>query len=123
MKKIGTETQKRFPQLKDIRTKAAKSLRVLAVKAGRISEFNGKAVSTIGSSQLFVEPDLVEARKLKEWCEREGRSAPCFSISKEFSGSGKVDVYTAAPVTRLYTAFQEAGEEIMGMPAKDLYIM
>lgn len=67
-------------------------MRVLAVKAGRISEFNGKAVNTIGSSQLFVEPDLVEARKLKEWCEREGRSAPCFSISKEFSGSGKVDV-------------------------------
>ncbi|KAH0871098.1 LOW QUALITY PROTEIN: hypothetical protein HID58_078120 [Brassica napus] len=27
---------------------------------------------------------------------------------------------TIAPVTRLYTAFQEAGEEIMGMPAKDL---
>ena len=225
MKKIGTETQKRSLQLKDMSGRSVEvtmwgsfcnaegqklqslcdsgEFPVLAVKAGRISEFNGKAVSTIGSSQLLVEPDLVEARKLKEWFEREGRSAPCVSISREFNGSGRVDVrktisqikdeklgtsekpdwitvnatiiymkvdnfcYTACPIMNgdrpcnkkvtengdgtwrcdkcdkcvdecdyryilqlqlqdhtgltWVTAFQEAGEEIMGMPAKDLY--
>ncbi|KAG2261000.1 hypothetical protein Bca52824_068079 [Brassica carinata] len=225
MKKTGTETQKRSLQLKDMSGRSVEvtmwgsfcntegqrlqslcdsgGFPVLAVKAGRISEFNGKAVSTIGSSQLFVEPDLVEARKLKEWFEREGRSAPCISISREFSGNGRVDVrktisqikdeklgtsekpdwitvnatiiymkvdnfcYTACPIMNgdrpcnkkvtdngdgtwrcekcdkcvdecdyryilqlqlqdhtgltWVTAFQEAGEEIMGMTAKDLY--
>ncbi|KAG7542266.1 Zinc finger CCHC-type [Arabidopsis thaliana x Arabidopsis arenosa] len=176
---------------------------VLAVKAGRISEFNGKAVSTIGSSQLFIDPDFVEAHKLKDWFEREGKSVPCISLSREFSGSGRVDVrktisqikdeklgtsekpdwitvsatiiymkvenfcYTACPIMNgdrpcskkvtangdgtwrcekcdksvdecdyryilqlqiqdhtdltWVTAFQEAGEEIMGISAKDLY--
>ncbi|CAF2130369.1 replication protein A 70 kDa DNA-binding subunit E [Brassica rapa] len=225
MKKTGTETQKRSLQLKDMSGRSVEvtmwgsfcnaegqklqslcdsgEFPVLAVKAGRVSEFNGKAVSTIGSSQLFVEPDLAEAQKLKEWFAREGRSAPCISISREFTGGGRVDVrktisqikdeklgtsekpdwitvnatiiymkvdnfyYTACPLMNgdrqcnkkvtdngdgtwrcekcdkcvdecdyryilqlqlqdhtgltWVTAFQEAGEEIMGMPAKDLY--
>ncbi|KAL1225986.1 Replication protein A 70 kDa DNA-binding subunit C [Cardamine amara subsp. amara] len=176
---------------------------VLAVKAGRIGEFNGKQVSTIGSSQFFIEPDFPEARQLRNWYEREGRNAPCISISREFSGVGRQDVrkvitqikdeklgtsekpdwitvtatisfmkvdnfcYTACPIMNgdrpcskkvtnngdgtwrcekcdrcvdecdyryilqiqlqdhtgltWATAFQEAGEEIMGMSAKDLY--
>ncbi|CAH2078559.1 unnamed protein product [Thlaspi arvense] len=225
MRKNGTETQKRALQMKDMSGRSVEvtmwgnfcnaegqrlqslcdsgGFPVLAVKAGRISEFNGKAVSTIGSSQLFIEPDFVEAQKLKVWFEREGRNAPCISISREFSGSSRVDVrktisqikdeklgtsekpdwitvsatiiymkfdnfcYTACPIMNgdrpcskkvtdngdgtwrcekcdkcvdecdyryilqlqiqdhtgltWVTAFQEAGEEIMGMSAKDLY--
>ncbi|XP_010439755.1 PREDICTED: replication protein A 70 kDa DNA-binding subunit E-like [Camelina sativa] len=225
MKKNGTETQKRSLHLKDMSGRSVEvtmwgnfcnaegqrlqnlcdsgGFPVLAVKAGRISEFNGKAVSTIGSSQLFIDPDFAEAQKLKDWFEREGKSVPCISISREFSGSARVDVrktisqikdeklgtsekpdwitvsatviymkfdnfcYTACPIMngdRLcskkvtsngdgtwrcekcdksvdecdyryilqlqiqdhtditwVTAFQEAGEEIMGMSAKDLY--
>ncbi|KAF8117251.1 hypothetical protein N665_0012s0251 [Sinapis alba] len=227
MRKNGTEAQKRALQLKDMSGRSvevtmwgnfcnAEGQRlqslcdsgvfpVLAVKAGRISEFNGKQVSTIGSSQLVVEPDLPEARELRAWYEREGRNAPCISISREFSGAGRQEVrkvitqikdenlgtsekpdwitvsatisfmkvenfcYTACPIVNgdrpcskkvtnngdgtwrcekcdkcvdecdyryilqlqlqdhtgvtWATAFQEAGEEIMGMPAKDLYYM
>ncbi|XP_010441733.1 PREDICTED: replication protein A 70 kDa DNA-binding subunit C-like [Camelina sativa] len=176
---------------------------VLAVKAGRISEFNGKQVSTIGSSQLFIEPDFPEARELREWYEREGRNAHFTSISREFTGAGRQELrkvitqikddklgtsekpdwitvcatisfmkvenfcYTACPIMNgdrpcskkvtnngdgtwrcekcdksveecdyryilqiqlqdhtgltWATAFQEAGEEIMGISAKDLY--
>lgn len=225
MRKNGTETQKRSLQLKDMSGRSVEvtmwgnfcnsegqrlqnlcdsgGFPVLAVKAGRISEFNGKAVSTIGSSQLFIDPDFVEAQKLMDWFEREGKSLPCISISREFSGSARVDVrktisqikdeklgtsekpdwitvnatiiymkfdnfcYTACPIMNgdrpcskkvtangdgtwrcekcdkcveecdyryilqlqiqdhtdltWVTAFQEAGEEIMGMSAKDLY--
>ncbi|ANM66784.1 Replication factor-A protein 1-like protein [Arabidopsis thaliana] len=224
-RKNGTATPKRSLQLKDMSGRSvevtmwgdfcnAEGQRlqslcdsgvfpVLAVKAGRISEFNGKTVSTIGSSQLFIDPDFVEAEKLKNWFEREGKSVPCISLSREFSGSGKVDVrktisqikdeklgtsekpdwitvsatilylkfdnfcYTACPIMNgdrpcskkvtdngdgtwrcekcdksvdecdyryilqlqiqdhtdltCVTAFQEAGEEIMGISAKDLY--
>ncbi|WZY78178.1 hypothetical protein YC2023_024562 [Brassica napus] len=227
MRKNGTEAQKRALQLKDMSGRSvevtmwgnfcnAEGQRlqslcdsgvfpVLAVKAGRISEFNGKQVSTIGSSQLVVEPDLPEARELRAWYEREGRNAPCISISREFSGAGRQEArkvitqikdenlgtsekpdwitvsatisfmkvenfcYTACPIVNgdrpcskkvtnngdgtwrcekcdkcvdecdyryilqlqlqdhtgvtWATAFQEAGEEIMGMPAKDLYYM
>ncbi|EOA15986.1 hypothetical protein CARUB_v10004104mg [Capsella rubella] len=225
MRKNGTETQKRSLQLKDMSGRSVEvtmwgdfcnaegqrlqnlcdsgGFPVLAVKAGRISEFNGKAVSTIGSSQLFIDPDFVEAQKLKDWFEREGKSVPCISISREFTGSGRVDVrktisqikdeklgtsekpdwitvsatiiytkfdnfcYTACPIMNgdrpcskkvtsngdgtwtcekcdksvdecdyryilqlqiqdhtdltWVTAFQEAGEDIMGMSAKELY--
>ncbi|CAA7033831.1 unnamed protein product [Microthlaspi erraticum] len=225
MRKNGTEAQKRALQLKDMSGRSvevtmwgnfcsAEGQRlqslcdsgvfpVLAVKAGRISEFNGKQVSTIGSSQLFIEPDLPEARELREWYERVGRNAPCVSISREFSGAGRQEVrkfiteikdeklgtsekpdwitvsatisfmkienfcYTACPImigdrpcskkvtnngdgtwrcercdkcsndcdyryilqlqlqdhtgVTWATAFQEAGEEIMGLPARDLY--
>ncbi|CAB78915.1 replication A protein-like [Arabidopsis thaliana] len=216
-RKNGTATPKRSLQLKDMSGRSVEVTMwgdfqslcdsgvfpVLAVKAGRISEFNGKTVSTIGSSQLFIDPDFVEAEKLKNWFEREGKSVPCISLSREFSGSGKVDVrktisqikdeklgtsekpdwitvsatilylkfdnfcYTACPIMNgdrpcskkvtdngdgtwrcekcdksvdecdyryilqlqiqdhtdltCVTAFQEAGEEIMGISAKDLY--
>ncbi|KFK31567.1 hypothetical protein AALP_AA6G128800 [Arabis alpina] len=227
MKKNLTETQKRALQLKDMSGRSvevtmwgnfcnAEGQRlqnlcdsgvspVVALKGGRISEFNGKQVSTIGSSQLIIEPDFPEARELREWYEREGRNAPFISISREFSGVGKQDVrkvitqikdeklgtsekpdwitvsatisfmkvdnfcYTACPIMNgdrpcskkvtnngdgkwrcekcdqcvdecdyryilqlqlqdhtgltWATAFQEAGEEIMGISAKDLYYM
>ncbi|KAJ0242576.1 Replication protein A 70 kDa DNA-binding subunit C [Hirschfeldia incana] len=227
MRKNGTEAQKRALQLKDMSGRSvevtmwgnfcnAEGQRlqslcdsgvfpVLAVKAGKISEFNGKQVSTIGSSQLVVEPDLPEARELRAWFEREGRNAPCISISREFTGAGRQEVrkvitqikdenlgtsekpdwitvsatisfmkvenfcYTACPIINgdrpcskkvtnngdgtwrcekcdkcvdecdyryilqlqlqdhtgvtWATAFQEAGEEIMGISAKDLYFM
>ncbi|CAN8267428.1 unnamed protein product [Cochlearia groenlandica] len=225
MRKNGAETKKRALQLKDMSGRSvevtmwgnfcnAEGQRlqslcdsgvfpVLAVKAGRIGEFNGKQVSTIGSSQFFIEPDFPEARELREWYDREGRNAPFISISREFSGAGRQDVrkvitqikdeklgtsekpdwitvratisfmkidnfcYTSCPIMNgdrpcskkvtnngdgtwrcercdrcvdecdyryilqlqlqdhtgitWATAFQEAGEEIMGMPAKDLY--
>ncbi|XP_010529261.1 PREDICTED: replication protein A 70 kDa DNA-binding subunit E-like isoform X1 [Tarenaya hassleriana] len=225
MRKNGTETQKRALQLKDMSGRSVEltmwgnfcnaegqnlqnlcdsgSFPVLAVKTGRISEFNGKAIGTIASSQLLINPDFPESRKLKEWFEREGRNMPSISISRESFSSGKPDVrktisqikdeklgtsekpdwitvnatiiymkadnfcYTACPIMNgdrpcskkvtnngdgtwrcdkcdqcvaecdyryilqlqiqdhtgltWVTAFQEAGEEIMGISAKDLY--
>ncbi|RID45148.1 hypothetical protein BRARA_I01893 [Brassica rapa] len=227
MRKSGTEVQKKALRLMDISGRSVEvtmwgnfcnvegqrlqslcdsgAFPVLAVKAGRVSEFNGKQVSTIGSSQLYVEPDFPEAREVREWYEREGRNAPCISISRVSSGVGRQEIrkvitqikeenlgtsekpdwitvtatisfmkvdnfcYTACPsmngdrpcskkvtnngdgtwrcercdkcvdecdyryILQLQlqdhtgvtwgTAFQEAGEEIMGMPAKDLYYL
>ncbi|CAD5334023.1 unnamed protein product [Arabidopsis thaliana] len=225
MRKNLTEVQKRSLQLKDMSGRSVEVTMwgnfcnaegqklqnlcdsgvfpVLALKAGRIGEFNGKQVSTIGASQFFIEPDFPEARELRQWYEREGRNAHFTSISREFSGVGRQEVrkviaqikdeklgtsekpdwitvcatisfmkvenfcYTACPIMNgdrpcskkvtnngdgtwrcekcdkcvdecdyryilqiqlqdhtdltWATAFQEAGEEIMGMSAKDLY--
>ncbi|XP_021889906.1 LOW QUALITY PROTEIN: replication protein A 70 kDa DNA-binding subunit E-like [Carica papaya] len=227
MRKNGTETQKRILQLKDTSGRSVEltlwgnfcnaegqTLQnlcdsgvypVLAVKSGRVNDFNGKAVGTISTSQLFIEPDFPEAHKLKQWFDKEGRSTPSISISKEVSSVGKADArktisqikderlgtsekpdwitvsatiiymksdnfcYTACPIMigdrpcnkkvtnngdgkwrcdrcdqcvdecdyryiiqfqvqdhtgiTWVTAFQEAGEDIMGISAKDLYYL
>ncbi|XP_021655357.2 replication protein A 70 kDa DNA-binding subunit E [Hevea brasiliensis] len=114
MRKNGTETQKRALQLKDMSGRSVEltlwgnfcnaegqrlqnmcdsgGFPVLAVKSGRVSDFNGKAVGTISTSQLFIDPDFPEACRLKEWFEKEGRNMPSLSISREMSGVGRIDV-------------------------------
>lgn len=107
MRKNGTETQKRTLQLKDMSGRSVELtlwgnfcnaegqtlqnvcdsgiFPVLAVKAARVNEFNGKSVGTISNSQLFIEPDFPEAQKLKAWFDREGKNSPAVSLSREAS--------------------------------------
>ncbi|OAY69163.1 replication protein A 70 kDa DNA-binding subunit A-like [Ananas comosus] len=227
MRKNGTETQKRTLQLKDMSGRSVEItlwgnfcntegqcmqtmcdsgvFPVLAVKAGRVSDFGGKSVGTISTSQLFIDPDFSEAQRLKEWYNREGKNTASLSISRDTSTMGRTDTrktvsqikdeglgrsekpdwitikatvtfiktdnfcYTACPLmvgdrhcnkkvnnngdgtwhcdrcdqsfpecdyryllqfqiqdhtgTTWVTAFQEAGEELMGVPAKELYLV
>ncbi|OVA18441.1 zinc finger protein [Macleaya cordata] len=114
MKKDGTETLKRTLQLKDMSgrsveltlwgnvcTAEGQQLQnmcdsgvfpVLAVKAGRVNEFNGRSVGTLSTSQLFIEPDFPEARRLKEWFDMEGKNTPAISISRDSAGMGRAEV-------------------------------
>ncbi|GER56231.1 replication protein A 70 kDa DNA-binding subunit [Striga asiatica] len=107
MRKNGTETLKRTLQLKDMSGRSVELtlwgnfcsaegqtlqsmcdsgvFPVLAVKAGRVNDFNGKSVGTISTSQLFIEPDFPEAHKLKAWFANDGKSTPAISISRESS--------------------------------------
>ncbi|KAL3613777.1 hypothetical protein CASFOL_041851 [Castilleja foliolosa] len=105
MRKNGTETQKRALQLKD---KSGRSVEltlwggfcnaegqklqticdsgafpVLAVKSGRVNDFNGKSIGSISTSQLFIDPDFPEAQSLRLWFENEGKSTTSISISRE----------------------------------------
>lgn len=227
MRKNGTETQRRVLHLKDMSGRSveltlwgnfcnAEGLTlqnmcdsglfpVLAVKAGRVNDFNGKALGTIFTSQLFIEPNYPEAHSLRKWFDEEGRNIPSVSISRETTSVGRTDIrktisqikderlgtsekpdwitvsatisfikvdnfcYTACPIMigdrqcnkkvsnngdgkwrcdrcdqsieecdyryilqfqiqdhtgiTWVTAFQESGEEIMGMPAKQLYFL
>ncbi|XP_038716213.1 replication protein A 70 kDa DNA-binding subunit E-like [Tripterygium wilfordii] len=114
MRKNGTETSKRTLRIMDMSGRSVDltlwgnfcnaegsrlqdlcdsgAFPILAVKSGRISDFNGKAVGTIFTSQLLIEPDFPEARKLKEWFDKEGRNTQCLSISREISSLGRTDV-------------------------------
>ncbi|KAF8378985.1 hypothetical protein HHK36_028411 [Tetracentron sinense] len=114
MRKNGTEALKRSLHLKDMSGRSveltlwgnfcnAEGQRlqnmcdsgvfpVLAVKTARVSDFNGKAVGTITTSQLFIDPDFPEAHSLKEWFDKEGKNIPSVSISRETSGVGRTDI-------------------------------
>ncbi|XP_039128729.1 LOW QUALITY PROTEIN: replication protein A 70 kDa DNA-binding subunit A-like [Dioscorea cayenensis subsp. rotundata] len=114
LRKNGTETQKRTLQLKDMSGRSVEitlwgnfcnaegqqlqtmcdsgMFPVLAVKAGRVSDFNGKSLGTIGSSQLFIDPDFPEAHRLREWYNRDGKNLIAPSISKDSSSMGRTDV-------------------------------
>ncbi|XP_077238134.1 replication protein A 70 kDa DNA-binding subunit E-like [Tasmannia lanceolata] len=227
MRKNGTETLKRTLQLKDMSGQSVELtlwgnfcnaegqqlqvmcdsgvFPVVAVKAARVNDFNGKTVGTISTSQLFINPDFPEAKMLREWFDREGKNAVSHSISMDTPSMGKTEIrktvsqikdeglgrsakpdwitvkatvsfiktenfcYTACPLMvgdrqcnkkvnnngdgtwicercdqsfpecdyryllqfqiqdhtgfTAVTAFQESGEEIMGISAKDLYLL
>ncbi|KAK8921761.1 hypothetical protein KSP39_PZI020778 [Platanthera zijinensis] len=55
----------------------------LAVKAGKVSDFSGKSVSTISATQLFIRPEIPEAQMLREWFDNGGKDASSNSISRE----------------------------------------
>ncbi len=40
---------------------------VLAVKAARLGEFNGRSLNTLNSSVLSVEPNRPETQALRQW--------------------------------------------------------
>lgn len=57
---------------------------VLAVKGARVGEFNGKTLSTMGSTILALNPrDLPQqAAELRHWCVRRNPPVqPCFRAS------------------------------------------
>ncbi|KAI3874298.1 hypothetical protein MKW92_045194 [Papaver armeniacum] len=110
MRKNGMETQRRTLVLKDgsgrsveitlwgeFCNKEGRALQeifdcglspVLAVKAGKVSDFSGKSVGTISSSQLFINPDFPEAHTLRNWFDRGGKDTAALSISRDLSQGG-----------------------------------
>ena len=109
LRKNGIETQKRTLQMKD---KSGRSVEVtmwggfcnkegqqlqdlcdsgqnpvLAVKAGRVSDFSGKSVGTISSTQMLINPDIPAARQVREWFDQDGKHSATVSISRE-GGTG-----------------------------------
>ncbi|XP_022731932.1 replication protein A 70 kDa DNA-binding subunit A [Durio zibethinus] len=110
LRKNGMETQRRILNLKDASGKSVELtlwgdfcnkegqklqemvdsgfFPVLAVKAGKVNDFNGKSIGTISSTQLFIDPDRPEAQGLRDWFERGGRNTAAVSISKEIMPGG-----------------------------------
>jgi replication factor A1 len=60
---------------------------VVAVKAARVGDFNGKNVSTIASSSVAIDPPRPEADDLRAWwTTRGGSSAPAVPLSERRGG-------------------------------------
>ena len=57
---------------------------VLALKNGRVGEFQGKNLGTVNSSHVDIDPDLSEGAKLRMWYDNEGGAT---AEVKSFSGA------------------------------------
>ena len=70
----------------------ASSAPVVAFKGVRITEFNGKSLSTLSSTSIAINPDIHEAYELRGWWEAQGFSlaaTSCISLSSGLSnGAG-----------------------------------
>ncbi|GMY19234.1 replication protein A 70 kDa DNA-binding subunit A [Fagus crenata] len=104
MRKNGTETQIRILNLKDESGKSVELtlwgefcnregqqlqemidsgvFPVLAVKDGKINDYNGKSIGSFSATQLFINPDFPEARGLRNWFDRGGKNVASVSISR-----------------------------------------
>ncbi|KQK01644.1 replication protein A 70 kDa DNA-binding subunit A [Brachypodium distachyon] len=131
-KKNGMETQKRIINLKDMSGRSVDVTMwgefcnregsqlqetvergvfpVLAVKTGRVNDFGGKSVGTISSSQLLIDPDIVEAHSLRQWFDGGGRDASTQSISR--------DATPAASRNAIRKTVAQIKEEGLGMEDK-----
>lgn len=56
---------------------------VLALKSVKASDYNGVSISTTGSSQIIVNPDIPESHKLVGWYQSIGRNMPLTLPRKE----------------------------------------
>ncbi|RLN30360.1 replication protein A 70 kDa DNA-binding subunit C-like [Panicum miliaceum] len=114
MRKDGTEAKKRTLQLKDMSGRSVEiifwgkfcdaegkqlqllsdsgSNPILALKGGRISDFSGRSVVTISSTQLKVNPDMPVAERLKQWYLAGGKIAPSVSLSQDISSISRIYV-------------------------------
>ena len=109
MRKTGTEVQRRALQLRDMSGCSVEvtmwgafcsnegqqlqdlcdsgNIPVLAIKGGRLSDFGGKSIGTVSSTQLQINPNLPQAHQVKDWFEKIGKSTAPLSISKEGGGN------------------------------------
>ncbi|KAL6624796.1 hypothetical protein ACP70R_032117 [Stipagrostis hirtigluma subsp. patula] len=115
MQKNGVESQKRTLLLKDMSSRSVEitlwgafcdaeghqlqslcdvdSNPVLTLKGGCISDFRGRSVCTIRSTQLKINPDFPEAERLRHWYVTEGKAAACISLSQESSSMRRTPVW------------------------------
>lgn len=66
----GRATQKEGAQLQEL-YHVQKSL-VLAIKNVRITEYNGKVVSTLVTTQFFINPEIEETTQVQAWFAQDG---------------------------------------------------
>ncbi|XP_019417150.1 PREDICTED: replication protein A 70 kDa DNA-binding subunit A [Lupinus angustifolius] len=136
LRKNGMETQKRTLNLKDSSGKSVEvtlwgefcnrdgqklqemvdsgSFPILAVKAGKVSDFSGKSIGTISATQLFINPDFPESHSLREWFDQVGKDSASLSISK--------DIILGGPKNEIRKTVSQIKDEGLGRSSKPDFI-
>ncbi|XP_041348869.1 replication protein A 70 kDa DNA-binding subunit-like [Gigantopelta aegis] len=61
---------------------------IIAVKGARLSDFGGRSLSVLASSQLIINPDIKEAHLLRGWFDRDGHRLDFDSYRSDTVGAG-----------------------------------
>lgn len=65
---------------------------IVAVKGARVGDYNGKTLSTIGSSTIVIDPvDESKAGSLRSWYDNGGATTTAQALSSARAGSGRSD--------------------------------
>ncbi|XP_046360245.1 replication protein A 70 kDa DNA-binding subunit-like isoform X1 [Haliotis rufescens] len=88
---------------------------VIAVKGARLSDYGGRSLSVLASSQLIVNPDIREAHMLRGWFDRDGQSMDFDSYRNEGGGGG------AGMATNWKTFQQVKSDNIASMDKADYF--
>ncbi|XP_068206149.1 replication protein A 70 kDa DNA-binding subunit isoform X2 [Palaemon carinicauda] len=81
---------------------------VLAIKGAKVSDFNGVSLSLLSSSSFQVNPDIMEAHKLKGWFDNGGCTSDTVNLSNQRSGGA------SGGMGNVYKTFGEAKLENLG---------
>ena len=90
----------------------ASSQPVVALKGAKLSDFGGRSLSTMSATVLQVNPDILEAHKLRGWFDNVGCTAASMSISGQ-RGQGSAN--------SAYKTFAEVKLENLGSGDKPDY--
>lgn len=61
---------------------------VVAVKGVKVGDFNGKNLSTVGSSVMLLNPDIKESHQLRGWFDNEGMNLEARSLVGQRGAGG-----------------------------------
>ena len=59
----------------------------VAIKGGRVTEFNGKTVGTTSNTTVFINPDIEQTSILQNWFHENGFRSTSPSLSRKFNAS------------------------------------
>ena len=59
----------------------------VAIKGGRVTNFNGKTIGTISNSTIFINPKIEETSVLQKWFHDNGFRSASPSLSRKFNAS------------------------------------
>lgn len=116
-RKNGMETHKRTLQLRDMSSYSIEvtlwgvlwnkynleqyatinSFPIIAIKVGKITDFNKISITTTFSSQLYINLDLKETWELRTWFEKPGTDLQCYSLSAHGASGGHHSIHKNLP--------------------------
>ncbi|EFJ25858.1 hypothetical protein SELMODRAFT_413871 [Selaginella moellendorffii] len=110
---------------------------IICVKGGKVLDYNGKSLSAIGVSTILIEPEMEAMADLREWMTLYYNVTNFIHLSTSSSRQTISCTTTLSEISNMQLkmciedssshvwaiAFQEAAQEIVGMPAKELATM
>ncbi|KAL0890497.1 hypothetical protein Bca101_014480 [Brassica carinata] len=87
---------------------------VIAIKSLKVGDFQGVSLSTISRSNVVINPESLEAKKLKSWYDSEGKETSMSSIGSGMSPAaknGSWSMYTDRVPLSQITSNPSLGEE------------